>query len=34
MHVADAQLTLTNDHLVQLGKTLLALVALELAPKL
>ncbi len=34
MHVADPQLALTNDHLVQLSQALLALVPLELRPEL
>ena len=34
MHVADPQLSLSNDHLVELSKSLLAFMPLELRPKL
>jgi len=34
VHVADPQLALSDDHLVQLGQALLALVPLELRPEL
>ncbi len=34
VHVRNAQFTLTNDHLMEFGEPLLALVALELCPEL